>query len=230
MPLFFVSPPEPVMPKVSCNFDRDFTFDATTTALLAIDMQRDFLDDGGYCAAAGDDVSSGQAIIPAFGRVLSAARQAGLRIIHTREGYLADGSDMSALKRERNSAGSSGPLGRFLIRGEPGQDIIPELYPQTGETVIDKPGFSAFYRTGLEAVLAEAGITHLILMGVTTQCCVHSTLRSAVDRGFWCLTVEDCCAALDPDLHNGAMSLVYGENHLFGWVCRSGAMIDAMGS
>ena len=106
MPLFFVSPPEPVMPRISCNFDREFTFDATTTALLAIDMQRDFLEDGGYCAAAGGDISSGQAIIPSFGRVLAAARQAGLRIIHTREGYLADGSDMSAMKRERNSAGT----------------------------------------------------------------------------------------------------------------------------
>jgi len=218
------------MPKVSCNLDREFTFETGTTAVLAIDMQRDFLDDVGYCAAAGGDVSAGQAIIPAFAGVLAAARQAGMRIIHTREGYLPDGSDMNALKRERNSTGTPGPLGRFLICGEPGQDTIPELYPEPGETAIDKPGFSAFYRTGLDDLLVEAGITHLILMGVTTQCCVHSTLRSAVDRGFWCLTVEDCCAALDPVLHNGAMSLIYGENHLFGWVCRSGAMIDAMGS
>ena len=216
------------MPNVSCNFDREFTFDTATTAVLAIDMQRDFLEDGGYCAAEGGDVSAGQAIIPAFAAVLDAARRAGIAIIHTREGYLADGSDMNPIKHERNSTGTPGPLGRFLIRGEPGQDTIPALYPHDGEPVIDKPGFSAFYRTDLETMLADAGTTHLIVMGVTTQCCVHSTLRSAVDRGFRCLTVEDCCAALDPALHEGAMSLIYGENHLFGWVCQSAKLIGAL--
>jgi len=213
---------------VPCTFDRSFALEAASTALLAIDMQRDFLEDGGYCAAEGGDVSAGQAIIPAFAAVLGAARKAGIKIIHTREGYLPDGSDMNPLKRERNSTGTPGPLGRFLIRGEPGQDIIPDLYPHDGEPVIDKPGFSAFYRTGLEKMLADGGISHLIIMGVTTQCCVHSTLRSAVDRGFWCLTVEDCCAALDPALHEGAMSLIYGENHLFGWVCQSAGLIAAL--
>lgn len=216
------------MINVSCAFDRSFELEAASTALLAIDMQRDFLEDGGYCASAGGDVSAGQAIIPAFAQVLAAARRAGIKIIHTREGYLPDGSDMTALKRERNSTGTPGPLGRFLIRGEPGQDIIPELAPQDGEPVIDKPGFSAFYRTDLETMLADAGATHLIIMGVTTQCCVHSTLRSAVDRGFWCLTVEDCCAALEPALHESAMSLIYGENHLFGWVCQSPDLIRAL--
>ncbi|MGI9412621.1 MAG: cysteine hydrolase family protein [Hyphomicrobiales bacterium] len=218
------------MPNVPCRFSRSFAFEPAATVLLAIDMQRDFLEDGGYCAAAGDDVSAGQAIVPRFAAVLAAARQAGLRVVHTREGYLPDGSDMSALKRERDSAGAPGPLGRFLIRGEPGQEIVPELTPQPGETAIDKPGFSAFYRTDLEALLAEAGITHLIVMGVTTQCCVHSTLRSAVDRGFRCLTVEDCCAALEPGLHDAAMSLIYGENHLFGWVCQSEDLIGALRS
>ena len=216
------------MPKIWCNYDREFSFDTATTALLAIDMQRDFLEDGGYCAAEGGDVSAGQAIIPTFAAALSAARKSGITIIHTREGYLPDGSDMNPLKRERNSTGTPGPLGRFLIRGEPGQDIIPDLYPHDGEAVIDKPGFSAFYRTGLEKTLRDGGISHLIIMGVTTQCCVHSTLRSAVDRGFWCLTVEDCCAALDPALHEGAMSLIYGENHLFGWVCQSADLIAAL--
>lgn len=217
------------MPSVPCNFDRTFEFAGPNTALLAIDMQRDFVEDGGYCAAAGDDVSAMQAIVPRFAGVLAAARAAGVRIIHTREGYQPDGSDLTALKRERNSAGTRGPLGRFLVRGEPGQDTIAELYPESGETVIDKPGFSAFHRTDLESVLSMAGITHLIVMGVTTQCCVNSTLRGAVDRGFWCLTVEDCCAAVDPELHAAAITTIYGENHLFGWVSQSDKLTSSLG-
>ena len=216
------------MPTVPSRFERSFNFDISSTALVAIDMQRDFLDPQGYCASVGDDVSAGQAIIPRFKSVLGAARAAGLHVIHTREGYLPDFSDMSAMKRERTTTGSDGPLGRFLIRGEPGQDIIAELSPQDGEPVFDKPGFSIFYRTGIEDHLRRHGITHLIMMGVTTQCCVHSSLRSAVDRGFWCLTVEDCCAALEPELHEAAMSLIYGEGHLFGWVCSSGDLIDTL--
>jgi nicotinamidase-related amidase len=132
------------------------------------------------------------------------------------------------MKRERNSAGQPGPLGRFLIRGEPGQDIVADLAPEPGEPVFDKPGFSAFYRTGLQDHLRSHGITHLIVTGVTTQCCVHSTLRSAVDRGYWCLTLEDCCAAQEPALHEAALSLIYGEGHLFGWVCASPALLAAL--
>ena len=217
------------MADVACNFDRTFVFDASSIALIAIDMQRDFVDPAGYCAAAGDDVSACGKIIPRFKSVLEAARAADIHVIHTREGYLPDGSDMSAMKRERGSTGNPGPLGRFLIRGEPGQDIIEELYPEPGEPVFDKPGFSVFHRTGLHEYLQERGITHLVMMGVTTQCCVHSSLRSAVDRGYWCLTVEDCCAALEPGLHEAAMSLIYGEGHLFGWVCRANDLIEAFG-
>ncbi|MDP6704743.1 MAG: isochorismatase family cysteine hydrolase [Alphaproteobacteria bacterium] len=206
------------MPRVACNHGLEYAFEPAATAFVAIDMQRDFLDAEGYLAAAGDDISSLRAIIPRFAGVLAAAREAGLTVIHTREGYAGDLSDMHDLKRERASAGQPGPLGRFLIRGEAGHDTVPELYPQPGEVVIDKPGFGAFYRTELDAVLADRGITHLVLAGVTTQCCVHSTLRQAVDRGYRCLTLEDCCAAVDPALHEAAISLIYGENHLFGWV------------
>lgn len=216
------------MPTVPSNFERGFKFDIASTALIAIDMQRDFLDPQGYCGHVGDDLSAGQAIIPRFKSVLEAARKAGLHIVHTREGYAPDFSDMSDMKRERTTTGTEGPLGRFLIRGEAGQDIIPELYPQGDEPVFDKAGFSIFFRTGLEEHLQERGITHLIMMGVTTQCCVHSSLRSAVDRGYWCLTVEDCCAALEPGLHEAAMSLIYGEGHLFGWVCQSDKLIDTL--
>ena len=217
------------MPEVACNFDLTFAFEPAKTALIAIDMQRDFLDPEGYCGMTYGDVSACASIIPAFKSVLEASRRAGLHIIHTREGYLPDGSDMSKLKTDRETSGTQGPLGRFLIRGEPGQDIISELYPEPGEPVFDKPGFSVFHRTGLEEHLQEQGITHLILMGVTTQCCVHSSLRSAVDLGYWCLTVEDCCAAIDPKLHEAAISLIYGEEHLFGWVCRSRQLNEALG-
>jgi biuret amidohydrolase len=217
------------MHAVACNFDRSFEFEPRETALLAIDMQRDFLDEEGYVAAVlGADISMMREIIPRFGAVLAAAREAGLFIVHTREGYLADGSDMSAMKKARRPDNDRGPLGRFLIRGEKGQALIPALAPLAGEPDIDKPGFSAFFRTDLENMLQSRDIKNLILMGVTTQCCVHSTLRSAVDRGYRCLTVEDCCAAEERSLHDDAIALIYGENHLFGWVTQSVKLIPAL--
>jgi nicotinamidase-related amidase len=217
------------MASVVCNFDREFIFEPGDTALLAIDMQRDFLDEEGYVAAVlGEDVSMMREIIPRFGAVLAAARDAGLFIVHTREGYLPDGSDMSEMKKARRPKKDRGPLGRFLIRGEKGQALIPELAPMAGEPDFDKPGFSAFYRTDLQNMLQARGIKNLILMGVTTQCCVHSTTRSAVDRGYRCLTVEDCCAAEEKSLHDNAVSLIYGENHLFGWVTQSDKLIPVL--
>jgi biuret amidohydrolase len=213
---------------VTCNFDRTFEFVPAETALLAIDMQRDFLDDEGYVASMGADISAMQEIIPRFGAVLAAARDAGLFIVHTREGYLPDGSDMSAMKTARRPDNDRGPLGRFLIRGEKGQALIQVLAPMEGEPDIDKPGFSAFFRTDLQEMLTARGIKNLILMGVTTQCCVQSTMRSAVDRGYRCLTVEDCCAAEEKSLHDAAISLIYGENHLFGWVTQSAKLIPAL--
>ncbi len=216
------------MASVACNFDREFDFDLAETALLAIDMQRDFLDPEGYVAAGGGDISMMQEIMPRFGAVLAAARDAGLFIVHTREGYLPDGSDMSAMKKARRPENDRGPLGRFLIRGEPGQAIVSVLAPMPGEPDIDKPGFSAFFRTELRDMLETRGIKNLIIMGVTTQCCVHSTLRSAVDWGYRCLTVEDCCAAEERVLHDDAIALICGENHLFGWVTQSGKLIAAL--
>ena len=157
-----------------------------------------------------------QAIVPALQRTLEAGRRAGLEIIHTREGYAPDLSDVHAAKAERGWVGQKGPLGHFLIRGEAGQDFIAELQPADAEAVIDKPGFSGFYRTDLQARLDAGGITHLVLCGVTSQCCVHSTLRDAVDRGFACLTLADGCAAFDRKLHEATLAIIQGEDHLFG--------------
>ncbi|NQW12499.1 MAG: cysteine hydrolase [Alphaproteobacteria bacterium] len=206
------------MISIACNAGLSFELTRESTALIAIDLQRDFLDPAGYIAAAGDDISSMRAIIPNAVALLDAARGTGVTVIHTREGYAADLSDMHALKRDRNAAGQPGPLGRLLIRGEPGHAHIAECQPSPDEVIIDKPGFGAFYRTDLDAILRDRGIDRLILFGVTTQCCVASTLREAVDRGFRCLTVEDACAATTPALHDAAISLIYGENNLFGWV------------
>ena len=171
-----------------------------------------------------------RAIIPNAVALIDAARAAGLTLIHTREGYAPDLSDMHALKRDRNVAGRSGPLGRFLIRGEPGHGHIAECLPRADETIIDKPGFGSFYRTDLEERLRGAGVEALILLGVTTQCCVASTLREAVDRGFRCLTVEDACAATTQALHDAAISQIYGESNLFGWVSDTKRVLTGLGA
>lgn len=217
------------MIEVACWDGRTYGFAPASTALVVIDMQRDFLAPGGLCDQQGENIAQLAPIVPRIQRVLAAARDSGLQVIHTREGFAPDLSDLPALRRERDSVGRAGPLGRFLIRGEAGHDFIDELAPLPGETVIDKPGFSAFHRTTLEADLLEAGITHLILSGVTSQCCVHSTLREAVDRGFYCLVLEDCCAAFDPALHEAALVIMQGEDHLFGWIAGSENLRTALG-
>lgn len=216
------------MATISCNAGLSFEADPAKTAMIVIDLQRDFLEPGGMVAALGDDIAPMRAIIPNAVALISAARAAGLMLVHTREGYAPDLSDMHRLKRDRNVAGRDGPLGRFLIRGEPGQDHIAECRPAEGETVLDKPGFGSFYRTDLEDRLHARGIEALILFGVTTQCCVASTLREAVDRGFRCLTVEDACAATTPALHDAAISVIYGENNLFGWVSDTGRVVEGL--
>ena len=203
---------------VACSGDRAFAFEPRRSALIVIDMQRDFLDPNGWCAAIYGEPEAMRAIIPRVAALTTLMRDAGCTIIHTREGYAPDLSDVHPVKAERAVVGEPGPLGRFLIRGEPGHDFVEELRPRSGEAVIDKPGFGAFYRTDLATRLETAGITHLILAGITTQCCVQSTLREAVDRGHWCLTVADCCAALDRAWHDAAIALIASENHLFGWV------------
>lgn len=218
------------MATISCDAGLSFDADPATTALVAIDLQRDFLDEGGLIASFGDDISPMRAIIPNAVALIAAARAAGLTVIHTREGYAPDLSDMHPLKRDRGVAGRAGPLGRFLIRGEAGHAHIAECLPLPEETIIDKPGFGSFYRTDLEAILRGKGIEAVILFGVTTQCCVASTMREAVDRGFRCLTVEDACAATTKDLHDAAISLIYGEGNLFGWVSDTRRVLAGLGA
>jgi nicotinamidase-related amidase len=191
------------------------------TALLVIDMQRDFLQPDGYAAKAGLDIAPLRGVIGPVSIVLAAARAAGLLIVHTREGHLADLSDCPPYKLERSrragaEIGSSGPLGRLLVRGEFGHDFVDELRSLPGEIVIDKPGYSAFEHTTLQQVLTTRGIDTLIVTGITSEVCVSSTLRSAVDRGYRCVTVRDACASGDPALHEAAMAMIAVEGGVFG--------------
>ena len=199
------------------------SLDVQGTALLAIDMQRDFLDAEGYAARAGLDISRLRGAIPGVARLLRAARTVGMTIIHTREANAPDLSDvppafLAATTRTGARVGSPGPLGRFLIRGEPGSAIIDELAPLASEVAIDKPGFSAFEGTALGAMLAARGIRTLILCGITTEVCVSSTLRTAIDRGFDCITVSDACASAFPELHEAALKMIEVEGGVFGAV------------
>ena len=197
-----------------------------TAALIVIDMQRDFCAPGGYADQAGLDISLLRAPIPAIQDLLAAARARGVLVLHTREGHRPDLSDLPEPKRRRAQnagapIGSQGPLGRLLVRGEYGHDLIDELQPLPGEPVIDKPGYSAFAATDLELLLRNRGITELIITGVTTEVCVHSTLRSAVDLGYACTLVSDACASAYPELHTAALAMVDVEGGLFGRVCGS---------
>jgi len=205
------------------------------TALLIIDMQRDFLDPRGYAAQAGLDVESLRASIPGVRTLLEAARRQGLFIVHTREGHRPDLSDCPLSKLMRSvragaTIGSDGPLGRLLVRGEFGHDFIDVLAPRAGECVIDKPDYSAFYQTDLQQILGARGIRQLILSGVTTEVCVHSTLRSAVDHGYGCWIAADACASADARLHQAALDMIAVEGGIFGDVRSSvelAAAIDA---
>ncbi len=194
-----------------------------TTALLIIDMQRDFCSPGGYASQAGLDTGRLSGVIRQIDLLLQTARASGITVLHTREGHVPDLSDCppEKLRRSREAGaeiGSMGPLGRLLIRGEVGHDIIEELAPLPTEQVIDKPGYGAFYSTSLETLLQAAGITTLILCGVTTEVCVHSTLREAVDRGYRCITAADSCAASNPSLQQPAMAMIAVEGGIFGSV------------
>lgn len=205
-----------------------------TTALVVIDMQRDFLDPAGYIGQSGVDVGVLRAAIPNVRRLIDMARSAGIHVIHTREGHRPDLSDLNAAKARRAAGvgaaiGSRGPLGRLLVRGERGHAIIDELAPLPSEVVIDKPGFGAFYATDLELVLRARGITALMLAGVTTDVCVHSTLREAVDRGFDCHTVGDACAAADAAIHAAMLTCIAGEGGILGQVASTAEMMAAWG-
>lgn len=208
-------------------------FSNDTTALLIIDMQRDFLDFEGYIARTGVDVRGLRTIIPNVRRLLDAARANRCRVIHTREGHRPDLSDLPAVKARRAAGagapiGSMGPLGRLLVRGERGHAIIPELEPLANEPVIDKPGFGAFYATDLEQLLRVGGVRTLIIAGVTTDICVHSTLREAVDRGFECITAGDACAAGDPAIHEAMLACIDGEGGILGRVATTHALVNAL--
>src|SRR5579862_6514806 len=209
-----------------------FDFQPRRCALVIIDMQRDFLEPAGFGAVLGNDVAMLRRAIGPTRRVLAAARAAGMLVVHTREGHRPDLADLPEAKRRRGhldtGIGDPGPMGRILVRGEPGHDIIPELAPIAGEPVVDKPGKGAFFATDLHAILQNRGIERLIVTGVTTEVCVSTTVREANDRGYDCLVLDDCVASYFPELHAAALDMIRAQGGIFGWVGRSGQLIDAL--
>ena len=202
-----------------------FTFDLDSTALVVIDMQRDFLLPGGFGESLGNDVSQLRRTIAPLSALMAAWRAAGLPIIHTREGHLPDLSDCPPAKLNRGAPsmriGDPGAFGRILIRGEYGHDIIDELQPRPGEEVIDKPGKGAFYATDLSEILDKSGINSLVVTGVTTEVCVHTTVREANDRGYECLVLADCVGSYFPEFQRVGLQMIAAQGGIFGWVASS---------
>ena len=210
----------------------DFDFDLDSTALLMIDMQRDFVEPGGFGESLGNDVSLLRSSIEPCQDLLETARQVGMFIIHTREGHRPDLSDLQPAKKERGNPtmkiGDAGPMGRILVRGEPGHDLIPELYPMEGEPVVDKPGKGAFYETDLLGILRNRDVKSLIVCGVTTEVCVHTTVREANDRGFNALVPADCTASYFPEFKRIALEMIKAQGGIFGWVSDSDRVIQGL--
>jgi len=211
---------------------QSFSFNAERTALLMIDMQRDFLEPGGFGESLGNEVSRLQAAVKPCQALLEAARARKMLIIHTREGHRPDMSDAPPAKVARGTPstriGAQGPMGRILIRGEFGHDIITALAPRAGEPIIDKPGKGSFYATDLQLILSNQHIDTLIVCGVTTEVCVHTTVREANDRGYRCLVPRDCCASYFPEFHEVALRMIKAQGGIFGWVTDSARLLTAL--
>lgn len=206
-------------------------FDVASTALVIIDMQRDFVLPGGFGEALGNDTSLLLAAVGPTLKVLERAREIGMFVVHTREGHRPDLSDCPPAKLTRGGKtfiGEPGPMGRILVRGEQGHDIIHQLYPIDGEPVIDKPGKGAFYQTDLELMLKNREIDTLLVCGVTTEVCVNTTVREANDRGYRCVVLADCCASYFPEFHEMGLRMIKAQGGIFGWVSNSPAVIDAI--
>jgi biuret amidohydrolase len=221
------------MPAYICKADPGaFEFQLETTALLIVDMQRDFLEKGGFGDLMGYDITRMEGVIRQCRLALQAAREAGMFIVHTREGFRPDLTDAAPIKLTRIyndiGVGDRGPLGRVLVRGEPGHDIIPELYPRPGEPVIDKVGHGAFYATDLELIFKNQGIKSLIICGVVTEVCVHSTLREAKDHGYACLVLEDCVGSYSEEFHRVSIDIVKTQGGLFGKVSSLAELLRAL--
>jgi biuret amidohydrolase len=220
------------MPSIADAQPYAYEFPLARVALIMIDMQRDFLEPGGFGAALGNDVSRLAPAIAPAARLIAAFRFRRLPVIHTREAHRADLSDCPPAKRTRGGAklriGDAGPMGRILVQGEPGVDIIPALAPAAGEIVIDKPGKGAFYATGLGEVLAKRGVTHLIVGGVTTEVCVQTTLREANDRGYECLLVEDATESYFPEFKAATLAMVRAQGGIVGWTGTADQVIAAL--
>lgn len=211
----------------------EFEFQAASCALLIIDMQRDFLEPGGFGEMLGNDVSQLRGTIAPNQRLLATWRKKGWHVIHTREGHRPDLGCLPPAKKIRGRSpttiGDTGPMGRILVRGEAGHDIIPELYPVFGEAVIDKPGKGAFYATDLHAILMNRGIKQLIVTGVTTEVCVNTTVREANDRGYDCLVPADCVGSYFPEFQEMGLKMIKAQGGIFGWVSDSGKILEALG-